>query len=639
MSFTVYSIESRKGGVGKTTVALNLAKQLISRGPVLLLDCDITGTSISTPTKKSYFWNELTNVVNLLETDKNGEDTYSEVNLLDLFVNHYLKGETFINKFINKKTMDPSKINVLGSAIYDESYHPIVDSRLLMDEIHSRWLVEFIQSIINESTNLYKDKTVSVIIDNSPGYVGFNAALHRFMAKNGPKKSKFVFITSFDEQDMKSSLSAVSDISRTVENYIGIRNYAISLINNGDMDKEIDRLLNKDSDLNSYFYEIVENKDSIADEVDAKKSYISVVINKVPEDIKDEGFTYAYENVLSNDEYNLLKEVTNADANGLPSTTIRYDQSIVAQYYTSAVRMSGNYNWKTRFDSIDRSIAALEQTMPVLDQVNRIAEYYTRLILSLQTQKYGSFARSIPREWQPQYITHQFNLYIGSLGVYDHRVSNLVDDLPKVDIYNYIVKKLREGLDENDPYFEHTLSAFDMAAKKLGINLPYGKSYRLSTLSVLESAFLSLLKQYTQEGRDYISFLKDAISDENKIIDWTKCIGETIQITDDVIVNTADAKVLLDTAFHTFYKNTSETILRMITVKDDMGIIVTLCRLFIPFTDSRFMSNEIKDYLDNCIVHRTEDFIVGKLYDLRNRITQMTTVENVIKDNILNIWK
>lgn len=639
MSFTVYSIESRKGGVGKTTIALNLAKQLISRGPVLLLDCDITGTSISAPTTKSYFWNKLTNVVNLLETDKNGEVTYSEANLLDLFVNHYLKGETFINKLINEKTMDSSKINVLGSAIYDESYHPIVDSRLLMDEIHSRWLVEFIQSIIIESTNLYKDKNISVIIDNSPGYVGFNAALHRFMAKNGPKKSKFVFITSFDEQDMKSSLSAVSDISRTVENYIGIRNYAISLMNNGKMDKKIDRLLNKDSDLNSYFYEIVENKESVADEVDAKNTYISVVINKVPEDIKDDGFTYAYENVLSDDEYNLLKEVTNANANGLPSTTIRYDQSIVAQYYTSAVRMSGDYNWKTRFDNIERYIAALEQTMPVLDQVNRIAEYNTRLMLSLQTRKYGSFAKSIPWEWQPQYITHQFNLYIGSLGVYDHRISNLVDDLPKTDIYDFIVKKLREGLDENDPYFEYILVAFDMAAKKLGLNLPYGKSYRLSTLAVLETAFLSLLKQYIQEGRGYVSFLKDAISDDNNTIDWTTCIGETIQITHDAIINTIDAKVLLDTAFHTFSKNTSETILRMITVKRDMSIIVTLCRLFIPFTDSRFMSNEIKDYLGNCIVYRTEDFSVDKLVNLRNRITQMTVVENVIQENILNIWK
>ena len=36
----IYSIESRKGGVGKITIALNLAKTLLNRGPVLLLDCD-----------------------------------------------------------------------------------------------------------------------------------------------------------------------------------------------------------------------------------------------------------------------------------------------------------------------------------------------------------------------------------------------------------------------------------------------------------------------------------------------------------------------------------------------------------------------------------------------------------------------
>ena len=52
MPYKVYSIESRKGGVGKTTIALNLASVLVKRKePVLLLDCDITGTSIADPAK------------------------------------------------------------------------------------------------------------------------------------------------------------------------------------------------------------------------------------------------------------------------------------------------------------------------------------------------------------------------------------------------------------------------------------------------------------------------------------------------------------------------------------------------------------------------------------------------------------
>lgn len=64
MAFKIYSIESRKGGIGKTTIALNLAMSLLAKEePVLLLDCDITGTSISEPALNSPLWNNETNVI------------------------------------------------------------------------------------------------------------------------------------------------------------------------------------------------------------------------------------------------------------------------------------------------------------------------------------------------------------------------------------------------------------------------------------------------------------------------------------------------------------------------------------------------------------------------------------------------
>ena len=83
MPYKVYSIESRKGGVGKTTIALNLASVLVKRKePVLLLDCDITGTSIADPAKNSPFWRTETNIVTV--RDKDGKTV--ELNLLQYFL-------------------------------------------------------------------------------------------------------------------------------------------------------------------------------------------------------------------------------------------------------------------------------------------------------------------------------------------------------------------------------------------------------------------------------------------------------------------------------------------------------------------------------------------------------------------------
>ena len=102
-NFKIYSVESRKGGVGKTTMALFLAKQLIAKGPVLLLDCDVTGTSISIPAEKSSFWNKQTNVIHTTNSsEKDGSEKMCS-NLLDVFTQKYLRGIVCIADLINKE--------------------------------------------------------------------------------------------------------------------------------------------------------------------------------------------------------------------------------------------------------------------------------------------------------------------------------------------------------------------------------------------------------------------------------------------------------------------------------------------------------------------------------------------------------
>ena len=113
MSFKIYSIESRKGGVGKTTIALNLAKQLLSKGPVLLLDCDITGTSISDPASNSIYWKDDANVLK-------GENGVP-YNLLGYFLEKYVRGNGNMNDFMKEGMLQEKKINVIGSQLYAPS--------------------------------------------------------------------------------------------------------------------------------------------------------------------------------------------------------------------------------------------------------------------------------------------------------------------------------------------------------------------------------------------------------------------------------------------------------------------------------------------------------------------------------------
>ena len=82
-NYTLISVESRKGGVGKTTAALNLGYLLKDKYNVLILDVDITGTSISA-IRDSRFWRD--DAYLLKGTDGN------TMNLLQYFTESFLNG-------------------------------------------------------------------------------------------------------------------------------------------------------------------------------------------------------------------------------------------------------------------------------------------------------------------------------------------------------------------------------------------------------------------------------------------------------------------------------------------------------------------------------------------------------------------
>ena len=82
MIMVYISVESRKGGVGKTTVSLTLAENLIQKGyQVLVVDLDIIGTRIDSGFIEA-------NSEKIHEVKRDGKT----INLLELFKNEFMLG-------------------------------------------------------------------------------------------------------------------------------------------------------------------------------------------------------------------------------------------------------------------------------------------------------------------------------------------------------------------------------------------------------------------------------------------------------------------------------------------------------------------------------------------------------------------
>lgn len=203
--YKLISVESRKGGVGKTTAALNLGYLLKKHYHVLLLDIDITGTSIRA-IQESRFWVDDTNL--LCDSDGN------IINLLQYYTYSYLKGKALFDFSINQEQgkirVLSDSINVMASELYGDDASLLYDPSLLLDNLHVYWLTKLISSVCERFASCFNDEKPSVIIlDNSPGFVGIGKAVHDILTDIGPEDAKFLTVSSLDVQDLESSLKAV----------------------------------------------------------------------------------------------------------------------------------------------------------------------------------------------------------------------------------------------------------------------------------------------------------------------------------------------------------------------------------------------------------------------------------------------
>lgn len=639
MNYKIYSIESRKGGVGKTTIALTLAKLLLQKGPVLYLDCDITGTSAALPAMHSAFWKNVTNVIM-------SEDGKPQ-NLLEIFLSTYMKGLGGIEELIPTHKINANKVNVIGSSIYEGSSSIVSDTRLLMDEMHSFWLVEYVVGISNLFDEMYPHNEVSIIIDNSPGYVGFNKALHNVMAKMGTDRAKYLMVSSFDEQDLKSCISASNGIRSMVENRIKVAEYYMHLFNNGQIDAVVEELMQKDFELKRFFLEQIENRYPLHDENNNNpKKYLSLVLNKVPEEIRTDGFDYMFNKVLTAEEVSFLYEIANGDEkDNLPKNIISFDKNVVLQFYSSLISEDNqDYDWNRRYMQLFKIINEVHSIIPdPVERAIKIQTTYDSFKNGMNQKKYKRFANTLPVEWQPNYALNKFLDMIATIGTHDMLVGQAIfDDISKDAIMSGIYAKIGDmtkimGIEEFQQSFFAIITA---AAKKLGLNNQrVNRSTRLVSLSVLVSGLHGFMTANFVIGNNFRDFLIAAKNKKRYIVDWKNMLGDQIYLTDDNAIGIETAKIILDTSFKSFYSLFCDAFLRLSEVVSDVNVVIKTCSLFVPYKDVLYMSADIKNYITEVVVEKKEQYDEDKLMRLRQQLTAMSAFETILKKQVLTNWK
>jgi len=235
----IVSVESRKGGVGKTTTALCLARRLLKKHKyaVLLLDLDVTGTNAADFGNASFWKSDICIVKQGQDATHASDESEEAVNLLTLFETTFMNGKV-LRQFAKCRQadsflVDNTKVNILGSQIYRtenrekksgdrdkiKKYRRVTcieRPSILFSELHSFWLLEFVKQLItNFTTQIAAGQKVAIILDNSPGYVGIAPAIHEWLTDLGPKLGKFLMVTSLDVQDMlacERATDAIHDI-------------------------------------------------------------------------------------------------------------------------------------------------------------------------------------------------------------------------------------------------------------------------------------------------------------------------------------------------------------------------------------------------------------------------------------------
>lgn len=632
-SMKIFSIESRKGGVGKTTIALNLAQALVEDGyDVLLIDCDITGTPITKAACNSRFWKSLVSPLNLYK---------NEGNLIKYFEDVYLKGESVVMGVINEMKIKKGNIHLIGSEIYGNDGKLVIDPRLLMDDLHSHWFVEMLKEICDIFYDKSESKNKAVILDNSPGYVGIGKSIRNWLTSLGGDFAHFVLVSSLDEQDVESTISSAVDIERTMSNKWKIVNLRNQIFNNKGNSNELTSLLDSSQEYKEFFYSLEGNERIYLSNIQIEselKRYVSILFNKVPKIYHDITDGYDFKDD-EEERKKIVEKLIPLDNRKMPQNIIEYDASISGQFIESHIMASEVDEERTKalYTAREKFLKNIREYKNSYDKVNQLSSL-NRSFISFKKELiklgYKPLVDSMDNDFDFQDYVQDIITSVKSwsqVSLNGRADRNSID----MDKYHRVHIMLEEYLREYGYFDNYNLfsSLFDSLYSKAGINRQSANSTMINNLSLLLELFIEVLKKESYEKISLYQILFDNYNVSGMranaigMIDWPKFSSMN---SEEWNYKESQLKEVLDTFCSQMYY----ILLRLIDGADDYNHILDACMTSIN-RGERTMDSDLKDYCRSVMIWKTVVFKQTTFTELLEKPFEMRIVKDALKKYVL----
>lgn len=671
----IVSVESRKGGVGKTTAALCISKIFLEKGyAVLLIDTDITGTNI-VHCADSPFWSDYINILTASENNK-----ISIANLLSIFENGFMNGELIpsfkdskINNFFNT---DYSKINILGSQIYSQNGTPetICNPAVLFDQLHGYWFVDFLKEIIEDFATTIINKNIAVVLDNSPGYVGIAPAIQNWLTDIGPETGKFLMVTSLDSQDMQSCSKAISVLHEQYrEKWNTSRMFMEAKDGDGD---NLDYSLMK----GGFFVRLTEheessgfrakqfpvpyafycNKTKLGGEYsEHPEKYLGVIVNRVPKTVIKHRRTYKPE--LNRNDSPFLGLLGGHYSREWSKRMVGFDPYIEYQFLQSG--MSKRRYGKKRNRNLERILRRgsnlfhdkdffylADRMSPktfnqVNDYVKKFQDVIDIAIDSLRSNGLDYLADLIDEDWQPKNITTNFQATF-----YDFTTNashNFSKDIHWDDLEDFKIMN-EDRLFHFDEMINKIYSSFDESKyNKELMNVIY---YLIASLPIPVGSRVSydeqMIKFFTNIIDIELTFIKLEIY-EHKNIDIPRLLSSDIRSKISKNESWQKAKFsnklihYEDDEFFDFFYAFTAAQARLLKLPEDSRFLIWLIRTMVDFENKKPDTFPyIKKIADDVILHKTlsYDAVIEKSSNALSESQYFVDFDKAIR-YIVNSWE